>query len=79
VTPTEAPNEVVAIGPEPMIVGWALTGVRLCPAQTATEIRTAWQGLPPSTAVVILAPEAAEVLGTSIEATGAPLTVVLPP
>lgn len=78
-TRVETARKVVAIGPESMMVGWSLAGVALCPAQTPDEVRVAWQTLPASVGVVVLAREAADVLGASLRAPDAPITVVVPP
>ena len=55
-------REVVAIGTEALIAGFALVGVRLVPAVSAGEVRTAWQRALATAGVVILTPAAAEVL-----------------
>lgn len=78
-TPRTALHEVVAIGAQPLIAGFALAGVRICPAADAAEVRAVWQTLGSLEAVVILTPDAADALGVDRTAPGAPLTVVMPP
>ena len=68
------------------MVGFALAGARIFPAENAQEARAAWRALPDSVAVVILTAAAAAALAADtgparIAAGGtvhAPLTVVLP-
>ena len=76
---TSPAREVVALGAQPLIAGFALTGVRLCPAASAHEVRVAWHAVSDTASVVILTPAAAEVLGEDRTAPQAPLTVVMPP
>lgn len=78
-TPRTALREVVAIGAQPLIAGFALAGVRLCPAADAAEVRAVWRTLDPRGAVVILTSDAGDALGEDRTAPGAPLTVVMPP
>lgn len=78
-TPRTALHEVVAIGAQPLIAGFALAGVRLCPAADAAEVRAVWRTLDPRRAVVILTSDAGDALGGDRTAPGAPLTVVMPP
>jgi vacuolar-type H+-ATPase subunit F/Vma7 len=73
-----APRQVVAIGSEAHVAGFALAGVRTVPAATADETRRAWEELPTGTAVVVLTAEAAAVLGDARFSAGSPLSVVLP-
>lgn len=77
--PGAPPREVVAIGAEALIAGFALVGVRLAPAVSAGEVRAAWQRALATAGVVILAPAAAEVLAQDRTGLHAPLTVVMPP
>jgi vacuolar-type H+-ATPase subunit F/Vma7 len=77
--PGDPPREVVAIGTEALIAGFALVGVRLAPAVSAAEVRVAWQRAHATAGVVILTPAAAEVLAQDRTALHAPLTVVMPP
>lgn len=71
-------REVVAIGAQPIIAGFALAGVRLCPAETAVEVRAAWRAVAEQGPVVILTAAAAEALGAERTASQGPLTVVMP-
>jgi vacuolar-type H+-ATPase subunit F/Vma7 len=77
--PGTPPREVVAIGSEPVIAGFALVGVRLAPAVSAAEVRAAWQRARATAGVVILTPAAAEVLAQDRTGLHTPLTVVMPP
>jgi vacuolar-type H+-ATPase subunit F/Vma7 len=72
------PREVVAIGDQPLIAGFALVGVRLYPASSAAEVRAAWQTASRTAAVVILTHRAADAVGDDQAAPQAPLTVVMP-
>ena len=76
---TTTPQDVVAIGAQPLIAGFALAGVRMCPAADAAEVRAAWRAASAQSAVVILTAEAADALGADRTAPSAPLTVVMPP
>jgi vacuolar-type H+-ATPase subunit F/Vma7 len=69
---------VVALGEARAVSGLRLTGVRVCPAEGEADVRRAWSGLRDA-GLVILTAAAAEVLGELRVATGAPLTVVMPP
>jgi len=75
----DPPREVVAIGTEALIAGFALVGVRLAPAVSAAEVRVAWQRARATAGVVVLTPAAAEVLAQDRTGLHAPLTVVMPP
>jgi len=56
-------GEVVAIGAEPLIRGYGLAGVRLCPAATEDEARAAWTRLDDGVDLVILTAAAKLALG----------------
>ena len=71
-------REVVAIGNEPLIAGFALAGVRLYPAASAAEVEAAWQVVCRTAAVVILTRSAADAVGDDRTGPHAPLTVVMP-
>ena len=77
---TEQPRlrDVVAIGDQPLIAGFALAGVRLYPASSAAEVGAAWQEVFRTAAVVILTRSAADSLGDDRAAPRGPLTVVMP-
>lgn len=78
-SPGTPPQEVVAIGAPALIAGFALAGVRTCPANDAAEVRAVWGTASVRAAVVILTADAADVLGSDRTAATAPLTVVMPP
>jgi vacuolar-type H+-ATPase subunit F/Vma7 len=69
---------VAAIGTADLVAGFGLTGVQVLAADDAAAVLTAWRGLPPDVAVVVLTGAAADALGPERTAPGAPLTVVLP-
>ena len=71
-------GRIVAIGEEARIMGFALAGVVLCPAEDSGAVRAAWRELRPDDAVVILTPAAAEALGDEVMRTRPPLTAVMP-
>ena len=71
-------RDVTAVGEAALIDGFALAGVRTCPAETADEVRRCWSAAEDA-AVVILTPAAADALGALRFVERAPLTVVLPP
>jgi vacuolar-type H+-ATPase subunit F/Vma7 len=70
-------GDVAAIGAEPLIRGYALAGVRLYPAATDDDARTAWRSLPPGVDLVILTAAAGQALGDAARS-GQPLVAVLP-
>ncbi|HSO63490.1 MAG TPA: hypothetical protein VLQ78_00190 [Ornithinibacter sp.] len=72
-------QEVVAIGDPALIAGFALAGVRMCPAADAAGVRAVWGATSVRAAVVILTADAADALGAARTAPSAPLTVVMPP
>lgn len=78
-SPGTAAQEVVAIGAQPLIAGFALAGVRTCPADDAAEVRAVWGTAAVRAAVVVLTPDAAAALGSDRTSVSAPLTVVMPP
>jgi vacuolar-type H+-ATPase subunit F/Vma7 len=78
-SPGPQPREVVAIGAQPLIAGFALAGARTLTAATAAEVRAVWATTLVREAVVILTPDAAVALGADRTAASAPLTVVMPP
>jgi vacuolar-type H+-ATPase subunit F/Vma7 len=71
-------GQVVAIGAEPIIRGYALAGVRLFPADTDDEIRSAWSDLPAGVELVILTAAAERALGDAAITPSLPLVAVLP-
>lgn len=78
-SPGSRPQDVVAIGAQPLIAGLALAGVRLLPAIDADGVRAAWAEPEVQAAVVVLTAEAADALGAARTAPSAPLSVVIPP
>jgi len=71
-------SEIAVIGEHPTVVGFALAGALVCPAQDPAQVRAAWSALPPSVAVVVLTPVAAEALADLRASGTGPLTVVMP-
>ncbi|MFE7233461.1 V-type ATP synthase subunit F [Streptomyces sp. NPDC002405] len=71
---------VAAIGARTDVCGLALAGVDVLVAEEPDAVREAWRTLPNTVALVILTPEAAEVLGDAATAPrpARPLTVVMP-
>ncbi|WP_327048758.1 V-type ATP synthase subunit F [Microbispora sp. NBC_01189] len=71
---------VAVIGEAVRVAGFGLAGARVLVAEDAEEVRTAWLSLGPGVAVVVLTPRAAKALGATGpgEASGGPLTVVMP-
>lgn len=53
---------VAAIGERVRVAGFALVGVQVQVAETATEVRAAWDALAPEVGVVLLTPAAAAAL-----------------
>ncbi len=72
-------SEVAAIGAVTEVGGFALAGARVLPADTAGQVRAAWETLPEAVGVVILTAAAADALGPDRVARAVPLTVVMPP
>lgn len=71
-------TEVVAIGADPRLDGFALVGVRVVAASTGDEAVDAWAGLGRDVGLVILAPDAATALASRLDERSDVLTVVLP-
>ncbi|MFF4793876.1 V-type ATP synthase subunit F [Streptomyces sp. NPDC091412] len=71
---------VAAIGARTNVCGLALAGVDVLVAEEPDAVREAWRTLPDTVGLVILTPEAAEVLGDAATAPqpARPLTVVMP-
>ncbi|GED83146.1 V-type ATP synthase subunit F [Streptomyces sp. 6-11-2] len=71
---------VAAIGARTDVCGLALAGVDVLVAEEPDAVREAWRTLPDTVGLVILTPEAAEVLGDAATAPqpARPLTVVMP-
>lgn len=62
-------GDVVAVGPAVRMLGWALAGVDVRAAESATEAESVLAGLGPGCSLLLLAPSVAE----------ATATVTLPP
>lgn len=71
---------VAAIGARTDVCALALAGVDVLVAEEPDAVREAWRTLPDTVGLVILTPEAAEVLGDAATAPqpARPLTVVMP-
>ncbi|MFB6959840.1 V-type ATP synthase subunit F [Streptomyces sp. NPDC056309] len=71
---------MAAIGARTNVCGLALAGVDVLVAEEPDAVREAWRTLPDTVGLVILTPEAAEVLGDAATAPlpARPLTVVMP-
>ncbi len=69
-------SRIVALGADVVVAGFGLAGVLVVPAEGADEVRAAWRALPADVDLVILTPEAAEVLPEP-EPDG-PLVAVIP-
>jgi vacuolar-type H+-ATPase subunit F/Vma7 len=72
------PDRVAVLGERVLAEGWALAGARVLAAETPTEVRAAWAGLPTNVAVVLLTPAAAAALGPVPTDGERPLIVVMP-
>lgn len=69
-------HRIAVLGAEAEIIGFALAGALVCPAEDPAGITAAWAELPADVAVVVLTAEAARVLG---DATAGRLVTVMPP
>jgi vacuolar-type H+-ATPase subunit F/Vma7 len=69
---------IAAIGEQALLDGFRLAGVSVFATSTDEEIRRAWTVLPAHTAIVILTPRSAHVLGPVTADPRSPMTVVLP-
>ncbi|HUW78240.1 MAG TPA: hypothetical protein VMV52_05750 [Candidatus Nanopelagicaceae bacterium] len=69
---------VVALGEEALIKGYSLAGASLAAVDTDDDVRSGWNSLPKTTAVVILTPRAAKALGKALFDLDSPMSVVLP-
>ncbi len=78
--PSRAPSarEVVVLGEEPFVTGFALAGARVRAASSPEEVAAAWEAVRAVAGLVLLTTAAAAALGEARTAPGAPLTVVLP-
>ncbi len=71
------PN-VAALGELSRLEVYRLAGVGVLAAETDDEVRTAWQSLAADIQIVLLTPNAAGALGSTLTEPGAPMTVLLP-
>ena len=71
-------SEVAVIGAPDEVAGFALVGARTYPVSDADQARAAWQQLPESVEVVILAGPAADAIADLRSDGAGPLTVRLP-
>ena len=71
-------GRVAVIGEETAVVGYALAGAVVVPAEDAAAVREAWNGLPADVELVLLTSHAAQALGPDRTKTTHPLTVVMP-
>jgi vacuolar-type H+-ATPase subunit F/Vma7 len=69
---------IVGIGATHELQGFALAGVHIVDATSNAQVEAAWNGLDPDVGLVILSPEAAQQLGTKMQAREDLLTVVMP-
>lgn len=71
-------TEIAAVGSEVLLRGFALAGVRICPADTPEQVRAVWAHLPDSVGLVILTPDAGAALVRDGARRPGRLTVVIP-
>jgi vacuolar-type H+-ATPase subunit F/Vma7 len=69
---------VVALGETDLVIGFAGAGVRVVPAGTAAEARTAWGRLTEDVGLVVLTPAAAAAVGDDLRRAGPFLSAVMP-
>lgn len=58
-------GRIAAIGPVVRVQGLALAGVLVLPGEDDEQVRTSWANLPDDVDLLILAPEAVGIVGTS--------------
>jgi len=71
-------SRAVAIGDERRLGGYALVGAEVVPAATAGEVTAAWEALAEDVAVVVLSPDAHEVLAGRLDERPSVVWAVLP-
>lgn len=72
-------TEIVAIGEQERLRGFALAGVKLAVADDPAGARVAWAALPPEVSLVILTPAAhAALTAGELDPRGQRLWVVMP-
>lgn len=69
-------GRIAAIGPVVRVQGLGLAGVLVLPGEDDEQVRSSWAALPDDVDLVILAPEAAGIVGASGPG---PLRAVMPP
>jgi vacuolar-type H+-ATPase subunit F/Vma7 len=69
-------SRIAVIGEPSRVVGFALAGAEVCPADGPEAVRAAWTGLAADVAVVVLTPAASDALGDA--PAGRRLTGVMP-
>lgn len=72
-------SRIAALGEEPRVAGLAVAGVDVIAAGDAAEVVDAWERLGADTAVVILTPASAAILGARLRERATVLSVVMPP
>jgi len=63
---TAVRSTVAAIGARVRVRGFALAGARVLAAEQPDEVRDAWRSLPEEVGLVLLTPEAAQVLADDL-------------
>ena len=71
-------SRVAVIGEQARVAGFALAGAIVFSADTPSQVRTAWDGLPSDVVVVALTAAASACIGEARFTTGAPSAVVMP-
>lgn len=71
-------GRVAVIGEQVGVVGYALAGALVLPAEDDAAVLAAWAGLPGDVEVVVLTARAAEALGPARTAHPTRLTAVVP-
>lgn len=71
-------SRAVAIGDGLELAGYALAGVHVSAASTDAEVITAYEALPDDSALIILTPEAREILADRLEERSELVYTVLP-
>ena len=71
-------GRVAVLGEQTAVLGYALAGAVVLPADDAPAVRAAWGALDAEIEVVVLTRRAADALGPDRTAGTRPLTVVMP-
>jgi vacuolar-type H+-ATPase subunit F/Vma7 len=72
-------SRAVAIGERELLIGYALAGVEIIPADGPEPVREAWARLDEGVALVILTPSARTALGRRVDERPECLWAVTPP